>query len=193
MIAPMSLRSLLARLRAYIDHPDPLVATTNLVALIVASNLPFYPVYHLSLLGWDGWPSLLEAPVGLVFFCIPWIARRSSLLGRALPSLIGTVNTLFCMKIMGEASGNALFLVPCLVVAALSFRSNERWVMLPLVWLPVAVFLSTIDRLGVPLSPFTEAEFATMLRLNAVSTGLFVGFIGMLYGRSGIESARASR
>ncbi|MDB5361626.1 MAG: hypothetical protein JWO51_2923 [Rhodospirillales bacterium] len=189
----MFLKSLLARLRAYLDHDDPLVATTNLVALIVASNLPFYPVYHLALIGWDGWPSLLEAPIGLVFFAIPWISRRRSLAGRALLPLIGTINTLFCIKIMGEASGNALFLVPCLVVAALSFRSSERWVMLPLVWLPVAVFLLSIDRLGAPLVPFTEAEFATMLRLNAVSAGLFVGFIGMLYGRSGTESARASR
>jgi len=32
-----------------------------------------------------------------------------------------------------------------------------------------------------------------MLRLNVISAGIFVGFIGMLYGRSGIESARASR
>jgi hypothetical protein len=189
----MPLKSLLARLRAYAGHDDPLVAATNLVALIVASNLPFYPVYHLALIGWDAWPSLLEVPVSLVFFAMPWVSRRWSLPGRALPPLIGTANALFCMKIMGEASGNALFLVPCVVVAALSFRSNERWVMLPLVWLPVAAFLLSIDRLGPPLSPFTDAEFAVMLRLNAVSAGLFVGFIGMLYGRSGSESARASR
>ena len=189
----MSPKTLLARLRSYAGNDDPLVAAANLVALIVASNLPFYPVYHLALIGWDGWPSLLEAPIALVFFAIPWVSRRWSLLGRTLPSLIGTANTLLCMKLMGEASGNALFLVPCVVVAALSFRANERWVMLPLVWLPVAAFLFSIDRMGAPLSPFTDAEFATMLRLNAVSAGLFVGFIGMLYGRSGTESARASR
>lgn len=193
MIGSMSLKSLLARLRAYAGHDDPLVAAANLVALIVASNLPFYPVYQLALIGWDAWPSLLEVPVSLVFFAMPWVSRRWSLPGRALPPLIGTANTLFCMKIMGEASGNALFLVPCVVVAALSFRSNERWVMLPLVWLPVVAFLLSIDRLGPPLSPFTDAEFAAMLRLNAVSAGLFVGFIGMLYARSGTESARASR
>lgn len=185
-----SFRSLLARLRAYAGHDDPLVAATNLVALLVASNLPFYPVYHLALIGWDGWPSLSEVPVGLLFFAIPWVARRSSLLGRALPSLVGTVNSLFCMKIMGEASGNALFLVPCVMVAALSFRANERWVMLPLVWLPVAAFLLSIDRLGLPLSPFTEAEYAAMLRLNAVSVGIFVGFIGMLYARSAPDGGR---
>jgi len=189
----MSLKSLLARLRAYAGHDDPLVAATNLVALIVASNVPFYPVYHLALIGWDGWPSLLEIPASLLFFAIPWVARRSSRLGRALPSLIGTVNTLFCMKIMGEASGNALFLVPCVMVAALSFRTSERWIMLPLVWLPVAAFLLSIDRLGPPLSPFTDAEFAAMLRLNAISVGIFAGFIGMLYGRSAPDSARASR
>jgi hypothetical protein len=193
MIIAMSPRNILARLRAYVAHEDPLVATANLVALVVASNLPFYPVYHLALIGWDGWPSLLEAPVGLIFFAIPWVSRRSSLIGRTLPPLVGTANTLFCMKIMGEASGNALFLVPCAMAAALSFRERERWIMLSLVWLPVAAFLLTIDRLGAPLQPFTDAEFATMLRLNAVSTGVFVGFLGMLYGRSGTASARASR
>ena len=189
----MSLKTLLARLRAYAAHDDPLVATANLVALVVAGNIPFYPVYHLALLGWDGWPSLFEAPAALPFFAIPWVSRRSSLAGRALPPLVGVANTLFCMKIMGQASGNALFLVPCVVAAALSFRATERWIMLPLVWLPVAAFLFSIDRLGPPLAPFTDAEFAAMLRLNAVTAGVFVGFLGMLYGRSGTESARASR
>lgn len=189
----MSPKTLLARLRAYAAHEDPLVATANLVALVVAGNIPFYPVYHLALLGWDGWPSLFEALAAPLFFAIPWVSRRSSLAGRALPPLIGVANTLFCMKIMGQASGNALFFVPCVVAAALSFRATERWIMLPLVWLPVAAFLFSIDRLGPPLAPFTDAEFATMLRLNAVSAGVFVGFLGMLYGRSGTESARASR
>lgn len=193
MIAAMPFKSLLARLRAYIAHDDPLVATANLVSMVVASNLPFYPVYHLSLLGWDGWPSLLEAPIGLVFLTFPWVSRRSSLLGRALLVVFGTLNAIFAMKIMGEASGNALFLAPCVMVAALSFRGSERWIMLPLVWLPVAAFLLTLDRLGSPLSPFTDAENATMLRLNVISAGIFIGFLGMIYGRSGTESARASR
>jgi len=189
----MFLKSLLARLRAYIAHDDPLVATTNLVCMIVAGNLPFNPIYHFALLGWDGWPSLLEIPVAPVFFAIPWVARRHSLVGRALLPLIGTINALYAMKLLGQGSGNALYLVPCLVVAALSFRASERWVMLPLVWFPVAAFLLSLDWLGAPLVPFTDAEFATMLRLNVISAGIFVGFIGMLYGRSGIESARASR
>ncbi|HEV2677941.1 MAG TPA: hypothetical protein VGV37_25645 [Aliidongia sp.] len=189
----MSPRKILGWLRAYAAHDDPLVATANLVALVVASNVPFYPVYHLLLIGRDAWPALLEAPVALIFFAIPWVSRRSGLVGRTLPPLVGVANTLFCMKILGEASGNALFLVPCVVAAAFSFRAKERWVMLPLVWLPVAVFLLSIDRMGAPLAPFTDAQFAAMLRLNAVSTGIFVGFLGMLYGRAGIESARASR
>ena len=193
MIVAMSPRKMLAWLRAYAAHDDPLVATANLVALVVAGNIPFYPIYQLVLIGWDAWPSLLEAPVALLFFAIPWVSRRSGLVGRCLPPLLGTANTLFCMKLMGEASGNALYFVPCVVAAALSFRSTERWVMLPLVWLPVAGFLLSLDRLGPSLAPFTDTQSAAMLRLNAVSTGFFVGFLGMLYGRSGIESARANR
>jgi len=189
----MSPRTLFARLRAYAAHDDPLVAAANLVALVVAGNVPFYPVYHLALIGWDGWPSLFEPLAAPLFFAIPWVSRRSGLAGRALLPVIGVADALACMKIMGEASGNALYFVPCVVAAALSFRAGERWVMLPLVWLPVAAFLLSIDRLGDPLAPFTEAEFAAMLRLNAVSAGVFVGFLGMLYGRSGTESARASR
>lgn len=189
MIAGMVFKPLLARLSAYTAHDDPLAATSNLIDLVVASNLPFYPVYYLALVGRDAWPSLFEAPVALVFFAIPWVARQSSWLGRALLPLIGTVNGLFYMKLMGEASGGALFLVPCVVVAVLSFRANERWIMLPLVWLPVAAFLLTMDRLGPPVAHFTDAEYTALLRLNAVSTGVFVGFLGMLYGRSGRSAA----
>ncbi|GGF29369.1 hypothetical protein GCM10011611_39270 [Aliidongia dinghuensis] len=193
MIIAMPPRNILAKLRAYAAHDDPLVATTNLVALVVAGNIPFYPVYYLALIGWSAWPSLLDLPAALAFFAIPWIVRHSSLLGRTALPVIGVANALICVKLLGEASGNALYLVPCVVAAALSFRANERWVMLPLVWLPVAMFLATLGRLGEPLVPFTEAEFTAMLRLNAVSAGVFVGFLGMLYGRSAIVSARASR
>ena len=193
MIIAMPPRNMLAKLRAYAADDDPLVATTNLVALVVAGNIPFYPVYYLALIGWGAWPSLLDLPTALAFFAIPWIARHSSLLGRTALPVIGVANALICVKLLGEASGNALYLVPCVVAAALSFRANERWVMLPLVWLPVAMFLATLGRLGEPLVPFTEAEFTAMLRLNAVSAGVFVGFLGMLYGRGAIVSARASR
>jgi hypothetical protein len=189
----MSPRNILARLRAYAAHDDPLTAAANLLALVVAGNIPFYPIYHLVLVGWDAWPALLDMPAALAFFAIPWISRRSSLAGRILPPLLGIANSLVCMKLMGEAAGNALYLAPCVVAAALSFRSTERWIMLALVWLPVVAFLASQGRLGEPLSPFTDAQSAAMLRLNAVSVAIFVSFLGMLYGRSAIESARASR
>jgi hypothetical protein len=38
-----------AWLRRYAAHPDPATATANLVALVVASNGPFYPLYVLAL------------------------------------------------------------------------------------------------------------------------------------------------
>ena len=193
MIVPMSPRKILAWLRAYAAHDDRLVATANLVALVVVGNIPFYPVYQILVIGWDAWPSLLDVPAALVFLAVPWASRRSGLVGRALLPLIGTANSLLCMKLMGEPSGNALYLVPCVVAAALSFRAGERWIMLPLVWLPVLAFLASQGRLGEPLAPFTDAQSAAMLRLNAISNGVFVGFLGMVYGRSAIDSTRASR
>jgi hypothetical protein len=189
----MSPRNILARLRAYAAHDDAPTAVTNLVALVVAGNIPFYPIYHLALIGWDAWPALLDVPAALAFCAIPWVARRSSLAGRALLPLVGIANSLVCMKLMGEPAGNALYLVPCTVAAALSFRATERWVMLAIVWLPIAAFLASQGRLGEPLAPFTDAQSAAMLRLNAVSVAIFVGFLGMVYGRTAAASTRDSR
>lgn len=85
--------NLLARCRAYAGHPDPAAAATNVVALVVALNGPFYPLYIIGLIGWAGvstFATMLSSPL---FFAVPWLSRRSSLAGRVALPLIGTINT----------------------------------------------------------------------------------------------------
>src|SRR5260221_5589344 len=42
---------------AYAHSDDPLAAATNIIALCVVGNQPFYPLYVWRLVGDDGWAS----------------------------------------------------------------------------------------------------------------------------------------
>jgi hypothetical protein len=82
-----------AWLRRYAAHPDPATAATNVVALVVASNGPFYPLYVLALIGWDhtgAWLTMLASPLFLV---VPALSRASPRAGRAALPLIDITNT----------------------------------------------------------------------------------------------------
>ena len=141
---------MIAWLRRYADHEDPLVAAGNFVALVLAWNQPFYPLYLWFILGRDAWIGLPDTLSGFVFFAIPGVARRHPLLGRALLPVAGMLNVVLCMKLLGEASGIWLLLFPCIMLAALLFRWRERWLMLGLSALPAAAWLLLRGRLGAP-------------------------------------------
>jgi hypothetical protein len=67
----------LAWLRRYAAHPGPKTAAANLVALVIAGNGPFYPLYVLALIGWDragAWKSVLASPL---FFAVPALSSSS--------------------------------------------------------------------------------------------------------------------
>jgi hypothetical protein len=126
------------RVRGFAVHPDPLAETSNWVALTIGSHLPFWPLYVWWSAGNEAWPSaLLTVAMAPVFLAIPWLSRRSSLLGRAATPVVGVANTVFTIWVMGMASGTALFLAPCAALAALLFRRGERWVMITLTALPL--------------------------------------------------------
>ncbi len=127
----------------YVDHPDPLVAAGNFVALVLAWNQPFYPLYLWFIAGEKAWVALPDVLSGLFFFVVPAIARRHSVLGRALVPLFGVANILVVSWLLGEGAGVWLLLFPCGTLAALLFRSQERWWMLGLTALPLVAWLAT--------------------------------------------------
>ena len=171
---------MLGRLRRYMASDDPRVAATNLIAMVLAWNQPFYPLYLWWIVGADAWVGLPDTLSALFFATVPAISRRSSLLGRVALTVFGLGNTLFCMKILGEPSGVAVFLFPCAMLAAMLFRWRERWVMLALTAAPLMAWVVSRDRLGPPLAVFSAAQDASLLYLNAVSAGALMVFFGWI-------------
>jgi hypothetical protein len=166
---------------AYARADDPLTAASNFIALIVVANQPFYPLYVRFFVGDDGWVSLMTFFSTPFFLAVPAVARISSLAGRAMLPIVGVLNTLFCAKIFGQASGVELFLCPCAMIAGMALRANERKSMLAILGLAFGGFLALHNRYGAPLHLFSDAEYARFLSMNAVSVGALIGLVALQY------------
>jgi hypothetical protein len=177
----MALRRITAWLRAYSDHPDPRVAASNAIALVVAANGPLYPVYVWLLVGTAFWPSLLTLLSTPFFALVPLVARRSSLAGRVMLPLVGVANTLVCVKALGEPSEVVLFLLPCIAIPAMTLRPRERVLQLILVSLPSAIYLVGRGHYGAALYPYTAAQYAGLASLNTASVMGFTGVLGLIF------------
>jgi hypothetical protein len=166
-------------LRRYAAHPDQATAAGNVVALVVAGNGPFYPVYVQALIGWDSggaWLTMLGSPF---FALVPALSRRCPVAGRAAVALIGVVNTVWCSVLLGSASAVGLFLLPCIVLAALLFRREERRIALLLIALAIGVqvWLAEFPLSG--LMRLTEVQAAALARLDAISVATLIGFVAV--------------
>jgi hypothetical protein len=174
-------RDVIRRLGDYTAAPDPLVQTANKVALIVGSNLPFYPLYLHWIVGeaaWPAWLSLLSVPG---FAAVPWVTRRHSLAGRILLPVVGVANTLLCVKVLGARTGVELFLLPCVLLGAILFRPAERVVALAVLALPYAAYLFVDSHLGAPMRIYADADYSAMIGLNAISVASLTALIGLMY------------
>ncbi len=167
-------------MRAYTAHEDPLVAAGNTIALIVVSNQPFYPLTIWWIVSDSIWPSFFTFLSTPFFLLVPAVARRSSRAGRALLPLTGILNTTLCAKLFGEASGVEVFLLPCIMIAAVLFRPGERIIMLAIVGLAILIFSSLNGHFGAPLHLYTDEEYMRFLRMNAFSAATLIAFVGIL-------------
>jgi len=167
------------RLRDFAAHPDPLAETSNWVALTIGSHLPFWPLYVWWAAGNQSFPSaLLTVALAPVFLAIPFLSRRSGLLGRIATPVVGLANTVFTIWVLGMASGTALFLAPCAALAALLFRRTERWVMLALTALPLLVWYALLYHAPVPLHRYGPAAAQRLFSLNAISISVLISLFG---------------
>jgi hypothetical protein len=172
--------------RALVTYPrndDPLAEAANRVALIVASNQPFYPLYLYWLVDHEIALSCLTLLSTPLFLAVPAVARLSSRAGRALLPLAGYANTALCMKIFGPASGVALFLAPCLLLATLSFRPEERRVMVVVAGLGFLVLFAG-EFFGPPLQVYADAAYPSFFKLNAFSVATLSAFIGFAFANA---------
>ena len=167
-------------LRAYMANEDPHVAACNTIAMVLAWNQPYYPLYLYWILGRDAWVGIPDAFSCLLFFAIPAIARRSPLAGRVALVLASIANVVFCSMMLGEGAGVQLLFLPCGMLAAMLFRWQERFIMLLMTALPLVVWLVTRGRLDIPPIRFSQPQYASLFTLNAVSAGLLMVFFGWL-------------
>jgi hypothetical protein len=178
--------------RRYVWSGDPRVAVANLVAMVLAWNTPFYPLYLRGAAGEGIWPGAwLTLCVFPFFLSVPAVTRGRPLLGRVLLVVIGTGNTVFCTWLLGEASGTELFLLPCVTLAALLFRRNEHVPLFGLLALPIVVGVALDGRY--PASPFVCVGVACsgIVWMNAISVGVLTAFFGVL--ATGLDTSGVPR
>jgi len=179
-------------LGTYASNDEPLAAAGNKVALVLAGNTPFYPMYVVGLAGSEGMPALLMTLFAFpVFAMIPAVSRRHPLLGRAMLSLAGSFNTLFCTWLLGEKSGTELFLIPCLTLASLLFGAGERFWMLLLTALPLGAYVLLHGHYGRPPHLYQDDAYASLFSMNAISVGTLSIFLGIVF--SGLYAGPSKR
>lgn len=167
------------RLKAYAAHDDAATAMANLVALVVVSNQPFYPLYILWGVSQVIWPALFTFLSTPFFAAVPALSRRSPLAGRVLLCLAGIGNTALSAKVFGTASGVEMFLIPCALLAVVLFRPKERAVSVALLALAVGVYLLR-GSYGAPAHAYSAEEYAALVKLNALSVATLTLFVGLL-------------
>jgi hypothetical protein len=182
---------LLHALQAYRANPDPVARIANTVALTVASNQPFYPLYLHAVVGTSAWPAWITLITTPVFAAIPALSRRHSLLGRVMLPAIGVTNCILAVKLIGDDTGVELFLLPCALLGTLLFRSNERIAMVAAVAWPFVAYLFLDRAVGEPLRTYGHDEYRSIIAIHAFSVGCLMALIGLLF--ASLLPARAAK
>jgi hypothetical protein len=172
---------LIERVRRYADNPDPVVKVAGTVALVVASNQPFYPLYLYAIVGNKAWAACLTLLTTPLFLAVPAVATRYPLVGRAMLPVVGVLNTVLCVKLIGVSTAVELFLLPCVLLAAILFRTKERLTMISVLLIPFAAYFLVDGRLGDPLQTFDAERYTSIVALHAVSVSSLTALIGILF------------
>jgi len=152
------------------------------VAMVIVLNKPFYPLYVWYLLG-HGVTAAMVSLIAVPFFLIvPLLARWSPLAARIALPVIGTCDTLFETCLFGKSAGVELFLAPCILLVALSFKADEKIWHRGLVAFVFTAFLVSRWLINTALYGWSEADAATLLSLNAFSVAGLMAFIALRYG-----------
>ncbi len=169
--------NLRASIRAYGSHPDPATAVACFVALVLGSNGPFYPLYVIAAVGWArGHPAFLTMGAMPLFLAVPALARWRPEAAPAALWLVGTVNTVWCMKLLGPETGVGLFLLPCIALATLL---GGRLVTLAGAGVPILLSQIPSAAFGHPILALTPAEDARLTALNGFSVACLMGLIAL--------------
>ncbi|MGE6784516.1 hypothetical protein ACQKGL_18555 [Ensifer adhaerens] len=177
----LALDQMTGALRRYADHKDARVQAANVVALLVASNQPFYPLYLYWFVADDVTPALFTFFSTPFFLAVPALARKHAVAGRALLPLAGIGNTILCAWLFGVKSAVEVFYIPCAVIALLVFRPQERLFSFMLAGMAFGAYLLLDGGYGVPMVSYSADEYAALARLNGLSAAMLTGFVALLF------------
>ncbi len=169
------------RLSTYAAAEDPLTHATNKLALVLASNQPFYPLYFWWATGERSWIPALTFISTPFFLASPLVARRFPDIGRLYFPFVGAINTFFCAFIFGVPSGVELFLAPCLVIAAFSCRAKERLALGVFLVALLGAFVLLHGHYGSPLYATTPDKYEALLSLNGYSAAILCVIAAWMY------------
>ena len=178
------LKTILLRLQEYVSNPDPMAKAAGTVAIVVAGNQPFYPLYLHAIAGiaaWPAWLTLLSTPF---FVAVPAVARRHSLTGRALLPIAGVANTMLCVKLFGVASAVELFLFPCILLAAILIPTCGASCNGVRSLNAVHCLHGSRLEFGPSVHVFSIDEYKSIIAVHAASVATLTAFIGLLFAAS---------
>jgi len=156
---------------------DPIAdAAAGLVWLILL-NKPFYPFYVWWITGHGLGPAFLCCLSVPFFASLLVLRRRDPLWLLAGLPLVGILDTAFETKLLGEASGAALFFVPCALLTALLVPRRAYRLSWGLSGLLLALAVGLRGSYGQALYLWREAELAGLFSLNLVSAACLSFFI----------------
>ena len=183
------------RLKAYRANDDPRAAACGSIALVVAWNQPFYPLYLHWFVGGDAWLGCVTFLSTPFFIATPWVARRSSRVGRAWLPLTGLANTALSSWAFGEASGVAWFVIPCALIAAFAFRRAEWRSATALIFLAAATPFALHALHLAPLGTYSTSDYGRFLRMNVYSVVTLVLVVAWTFrgALGGQATARVTR
>jgi hypothetical protein len=171
-------------LRAYAAHPDRATSLTNGLALMLGCNGPIYPLYVVALVGWHaGALAFLCMFASPFFLAIPAVARRNATAGRLALIGVGTLNTVWCIKLFGPASGVGLFLLPCVMLAALIYRREERYLMFAAALVPFAAGLVPARLFGAAIIKLSPGLLERLTVLNHYSVSCLFVLLAVQFAR----------
>jgi hypothetical protein len=169
------------RLQAYRDNDDPLAVLSNTVALVIAGNQPFYPLYLYAIVGQAAWPALLTLLTFPLFAVIPAVARRNALAGRLMLPVVGVANTALAVKLIGLDTAVELFLLPCVLLSTILFRQTEKRAMAAAIACPFAAYFIIDAAVGAPLATYRAAEYRSIINMHAFSVACLFAMIGFVF------------
>jgi len=115
-----------------------------------------------------------------VFLVIPLISVWNGLAGRVGLLLAGNANTIFTVWVLGVNSGSTLFLLPCAVLAAMSFRAPERCLKITITSLPLFIWLILQLHAPTGVHHYDNISARRIVVLNFVSVTVLISLFGWL-------------